>query len=145
MRRKVTLSFILNRYIPAHPVDRYTFKKWDTNDWSRHNENKYFQVKLIVLYFPVYGIFKLIEIRNCAQRTSFSKGIKYFPQTMFFNPYIFATQWIMSDQILNSFICHRFAPLDCKDLGIQSDIVFFGDGQMQIIEYQYRYSLPQRC
>ena len=51
----------------------------------------------------------------------------------------------MSDQILNSFICQRFAPLDCKDLGIQSDIVFFGDGQMQIIEYQYRYSLPQRC
>ncbi|XP_023335348.1 tektin-4 [Eurytemora carolleeae] len=34
---------ILDRYIPAHPVDRYTFKKWDTNDWSRHNENKYFQ------------------------------------------------------------------------------------------------------
>jgi hypothetical protein len=32
------------RYIPAHPVDRYTFKKWDTNDWARHNENKYFQV-----------------------------------------------------------------------------------------------------
>ena len=53
MRRKVTLSFILNRYIPAHPVDRYTFKKWDTNDWARHNENKYFQVKLIVLIvFP---------------------------------------------------------------------------------------------
>jgi len=68
MRRKVTFSFILNRYIPAHPVDRYTFKKWDTNDWSRHNENKYFQVKLIGLYFPV----------------SLSKGIKHFPQIMFF-------------------------------------------------------------
>ena len=34
---------ILDRYIPAHPVDRYTFKKWSTDDWSRHNENKYFQ------------------------------------------------------------------------------------------------------
>jgi len=34
---------ILDHYIPAHPVDRYTFKKWDTNDWSRHNENKFFQ------------------------------------------------------------------------------------------------------
>ena len=54
MRREVTLSFILNRYIPAHPVDRYTFKKWDTNDWSRHNENKYFQVKLIVFPCALY-------------------------------------------------------------------------------------------
>ena len=34
---------ILDRYIPAHPVDRYTFKKWNTDDWFRHNENKYFQ------------------------------------------------------------------------------------------------------
>ena len=34
---------ILDHYIPAHPVDRYTFKKWDTNDWARHNENKFFQ------------------------------------------------------------------------------------------------------
>ena len=34
---------ILDRYIPAHPVDRYTFKKWNTDDWSRHNENKFFQ------------------------------------------------------------------------------------------------------
>jgi len=24
-------------------VDRYTFKKWNTDDWFRHNENKYFQ------------------------------------------------------------------------------------------------------
>ena len=34
---------ILDRYIPAHPVDRYTLKKWNTDDWSRHNENKFFQ------------------------------------------------------------------------------------------------------
>jgi len=34
---------ILDHYIPAHPVDRYTFKKWNTDDWFRHNENKYFQ------------------------------------------------------------------------------------------------------
>ena len=34
---------ILDRYIPAHPVDRYTFKKWNTDDWFRHNENKFFQ------------------------------------------------------------------------------------------------------
>ena len=34
---------ILDHYIPAHPVDRYTFKKWNTDDWSRHNENKFFQ------------------------------------------------------------------------------------------------------
>merc|ERR1712149_16009 len=34
---------ILDHYIPAHPVDRYTFKKWDTQDWFRHNENKFFQ------------------------------------------------------------------------------------------------------
>ena len=33
----------------------------------------------------------------------------------------------------SNFIFERFAPLDCKDLGIQSDIVFLGDGQMQII------------
>ena len=38
------LTLALARYIPANPVDRYTFKKWDTNDWARHNENKYFQV-----------------------------------------------------------------------------------------------------
>lgn len=24
-------------------MDRYTFKKWNTDDWFRHNENKYFQ------------------------------------------------------------------------------------------------------
>ena len=23
---------------------RYTFKKWNTDDWARHNENKFFQV-----------------------------------------------------------------------------------------------------
>jgi hypothetical protein len=34
---------ILGSYLPVHPVDRYTFKKWDLGDWSRHNENKYFQ------------------------------------------------------------------------------------------------------
>merc|ERR1719210_1881085 len=34
---------ILDHYIPAHPVDRYTFKKWNTDDWARHNENKFFQ------------------------------------------------------------------------------------------------------
>lgn len=34
---------ILGSYLPVNPVNRYTFKKWDLNDWSRHNENKYFQ------------------------------------------------------------------------------------------------------
>ena len=24
-------------------MDRYTFKKWNTDDWFRHNENKFFQ------------------------------------------------------------------------------------------------------
>ena len=41
--RQVEKQPILDRYIPAHPVDRYTFKKWNTDDWFRHNENKYFQ------------------------------------------------------------------------------------------------------
>ena len=40
---KVEKQPILDHYIPAHPVDRYTFKKWNTDDWFRHNENKYFQ------------------------------------------------------------------------------------------------------
>ena len=40
---KVEKQPILDHYIPAHPVDRYTFKKWNTDDWSRHNENKFFQ------------------------------------------------------------------------------------------------------
>lgn len=34
---------ILGSYLPVNPVDRYTYKKWDQGDWSRHNENKYFQ------------------------------------------------------------------------------------------------------
>lgn len=34
---------ILGSYLPVNPVDRYTYKKWDLGDWSRHNENKYFQ------------------------------------------------------------------------------------------------------
>ena len=34
---------ILGSYLPVHPVNRYTYKKWDTGDWARHNENKYFQ------------------------------------------------------------------------------------------------------
>ena len=41
--RQVEKQPILDRYIPAHPVDRYTFKKWNTDDWFRLNENKYFQ------------------------------------------------------------------------------------------------------
>ena len=41
--RQVEKQPILDRYIPAHPVDRYTVKKWNTDDWFRHNENKYFQ------------------------------------------------------------------------------------------------------
>ena len=40
---KVEKQPILDHYIPAHPVDRYTFKKWNTDDWARHNENKFFQ------------------------------------------------------------------------------------------------------
>ena len=34
---------ILGSYLPIHPVDRFTNKKWDLGDWARHNENKYFQ------------------------------------------------------------------------------------------------------
>ena len=33
---------ILGSYLPIHPVDRFTNKKWDLGDWARHNENKYF-------------------------------------------------------------------------------------------------------
>jgi hypothetical protein len=39
----LTRQPILGSYLPVHPIDRYTHKKWDTGDWSRHNENKYFQ------------------------------------------------------------------------------------------------------
>ncbi|XP_040564679.1 tektin-4 [Lepeophtheirus salmonis] len=34
---------ILNSYLPVHPIQRYTLKKWSVDDWNRHNENKYFQ------------------------------------------------------------------------------------------------------
>ena len=36
---------ILGSYLPVNPVDRYTNKKWDLGDWSRQNENKYFQAQ----------------------------------------------------------------------------------------------------
>jgi len=36
---------ILGSYLPIHPVDRFTNKKWDLGDWARHNENKYFQAQ----------------------------------------------------------------------------------------------------
>ena len=34
---------ILGSYLPVNPVQRYTFKKWAPDDWSRHNESKKFQ------------------------------------------------------------------------------------------------------
>ena len=34
---------ILGSYLPVHPVHRYTYKKWDTDDWSRHNDSKFYQ------------------------------------------------------------------------------------------------------
>ena len=34
---------ILGSYLPVDTVQRYTFKKWDPSDWSRHNETKKFQ------------------------------------------------------------------------------------------------------
>ena len=39
----LTRQPILGTYLPVHPINRYTHKKWDTGDWSRHNEDKYFQ------------------------------------------------------------------------------------------------------
>ena len=36
---------ILGSYLPIHPIDRFTNKKWDLGDWARHNENKYFQAQ----------------------------------------------------------------------------------------------------
>ena len=34
--------------------NRYTFKKWNTDDWARHNENKFFQVLKICFKLNCY-------------------------------------------------------------------------------------------
>jgi hypothetical protein len=39
----VTKQPILGAYLPVNPVQRYTFKKWAPEDWSRANETKKFQ------------------------------------------------------------------------------------------------------
>ncbi len=39
----LTKQPLLGAYLPVNPVQRYTFKKWSTDDWSRYNDTKRFQ------------------------------------------------------------------------------------------------------
>ena len=39
----ITKQPLLGSYLPVNPVQRYTFKKWAPDDWTRHNETKRFQ------------------------------------------------------------------------------------------------------
>ncbi len=34
---------LLGSYLPVNPVQRYTFKKWEPVDWTRHIDAKRFQ------------------------------------------------------------------------------------------------------